>query len=309
MAASTPHPASETSFINPADPLTRIPFPTLDRNPTIDLSVIVPAYNEEQRLPIMLEETLPYLEKRRNSTKPFSYELIIVDDGSRDRTADVALEFVAKYSTEHVRVLRLIKNAGKGGAVRRGMLSARGRHLLMADADAATIFDDLEQLERAVEGGADVAIGSRAHLRDAKPQSSRKTTTSPAPKSSLDSREGKGRDPLRSFVSFVFNLLVIYIAGVVGLRDTQCGFKLYSRKAARVAFEGQHLDRWAFDIENLYRVQKVGMKVVEVPVRWTEVPGSKLSVVKATINMAWDMLRMRYHYVSGAWTVPSLLSS
>lgn len=256
----------------------------------VDLSVVVPAYNEEARLPGMLDETLSYLEARRS---PFSYEVIVVDDGSRDRTASIAFE----YASRRVRVHMMAQNAGKGAAVRAGMLSARGRRMLMADADAATAFDDVERLEAALGDGADVAVGSRAHLRDGGVVE--------------DGGEGKGkggrvhtgRDGLRSFVSWVFNLVVVYVGGVSGCRDTQCGFKLYSRRAARVAFEGQHLDRWAFDVENLYRVQAAGLKVVEVPVRWSEVPGSKLSVVKATINMMWDMLRMRYHYTVGSWTV------
>lgn len=322
MASGAAHPASETSFIDPSDPFTRHPFARLGDPWSIDLSVIVPAYNEEARLPTMLDETLSYLEGRRRATLAnsssssssggggaFTYEVIVVDDGSRDRTAEVALQYVAKYSTERVRLLRMVRNAGKGGAVRRGMLSARGRRLLMADADAATSFDDLEALERAFEGDVDVAVGSRAHLRDAK--KGRAGGSACAGGSCAvagdfekkDGKAGKGRDALRSFVSMVFNLVVVYIGGVVGCRDTQCGFKLYSRKAARVAFEGQHLDRWAFDVENLYRVQTAKMKVVEVPVRWSEVPGSKLSVIKATINMAWDMLRMRFRYETGSWTV------
>lgn len=312
MASDTPHPASETSFIDPSDPHTRYPFAKLSDAGTIELSVIVPAYNEEARLPVMLDETLSYLEGRREATRtsgrPFTYEVIIVDDGSRDRTADVALEYVSKYSTEHVRLLRMVQNAGKGGAVRRGMLSARGRRLLMADADAATAFDDLERLERVFVDDVEVAVGSRAHLRDAKKKAGNCTSSSGLIGCSMDDskekgNKGAGRDALRSFISMVFNLLVVYIGGVIGCRDTQCGFKLYSRRAARVAFEGQHLNRWAFDVENLYRVQSAKMKVVEVPVRWSEVPGSKLSVVKATINMAWDMTLMRYRYVTGAWTV------
>lgn len=309
--SATEHPDSETTFIDPTNPTVRHPFPSLATSPTVDLSVIIPAYNEEVRLPGMLDEALAYLQKRRaQSTKPssppptvpttppFTYELIIVDDGSTDATADVAMGYVAKFTTEHVRFLRMAKNVGKGGAVRRGMMSARGRYVLMADADAATVFADLELLEGAVAAGSDAAIGSRAHLRT---RSS--NADSPDSRISVSEKRSNGRDALRSLASFVFNLFVVYVAGVSGLRDTQCGFKLFSRRAARVAFEGQHLSRWAFDVENMYRLQNVGLSVSEVPVRWTEVPGSKLSVVKATVNMVWDMLRMRYRYVTGAWIV------
>lgn len=234
----------------------------------------------------MLNETLSYLTTRSSRTRdpPFTWEVLIVDDGSSDATAAVAFDFVRTHGADRVRLLRMTKNSGKGAAVRQGMLSTRGRYVLMADADAATVFDELEKLEEAVSyPHVDVAIGSRLHLRG------------------RGANEGRGL--LRGLVSMVFNLVVVYIGGVVGLGDTQCGFKLYSREAARVAFTGQMLRRWAFDVENMYRVQKVGMKVVEVPVQWTEVPGSKLSVVKASINMITDMLLMRYRYLTGAWQV------
>ena len=275
---------SETTYLEPTTGQ-RHAFPTLFSEPSIELSVVVPAYNEALRLPQMLDEALGYLSDRHERTRVFTYEIIIVDDGSSDSTAEVALTYVKKFSSNNVRLLRLVRNSGKGAAVRRGMLSTRGRYILMADADAATVFSDVERLEIAVANGADVAIGSRTHLKG------------------RGDKEGRGL--LRGFISTVFNFVVVYIGGVTGLRDTQCGFKLYSRSAARVAFEGQKLDRWAFDVENLYRVQKVGMTVVEVPVQWTEVPGSKLSVVKATLNMLKDMLRMRIKYTAGAWALPA----
>lgn len=273
----------DSTFIDPALPVgTRVPFPSIYAAPSIDLSIIVPAYNEQERLPAMLNETLDYLTARAVAAPGFSFEVIVVDDGSRDKTAEVAYGYTVEHTAERVRVLRLSRNSGKGAAVRRGMLAARGARLLMCDADGATVFGEFDKLEAAA-ASADVAIGSRHHLKGKGAEA--------------------GRSALRGFVSTVFNLFVIYVAGVVGLYDTQCGFKLYSREAAVVAFSGQQLDRWAFDVENLYRVQKVGMRVVEVPVQWTEVPGSKLSVVKATINMIVDMLRMRFGYTLGKWPV------
>lgn len=286
MMPSPPHPRSEETYEDPADPGTRHPFPSLASPATLDLSVVVPAYNEQARLPSMLNETLAYLSSRsaRSASPPFTWEVVIVDDGSRDGTASVAWGYVRAHGAARVRLLRMGRNSGKGAAVRRGMLCARGRYVLMADADAATVFDEVEKLEEAVSrAGVDVAIGSRVHLRG---------------------RGGaEGRGLLRGAVSVAFNWMVVYVGGVVGLRDTQCGFKLYAREAARVAFTGQMLRRWAFDVENLFRVQQVGLKVVEVPVQWTEVPGSKLSVVKASLHMAMDMLNMRYKYWTGAWQV------
>lgn len=278
------------TFTDPDDQGKPIPFPTLADEPTLDLSVIIPAYNEEARLPSMLSETLTYLQNRSKRSS-FTYELIIVDDGSHDSTPSIVMAHSRQHSTDRVRLLRQIPNAGKGAAVRAGMISARGRTTLMADADAATVFSDLENLEDALAMGADVAVGSRTHLKNS------------------SSTSQVDRSPLRAFVSMVFHLLVVLVAGVSGIGDTQCGFKLYNRRATRVAFEDQHLERWAFDIENLYRVQRAGLRVVEVGVRWTEVPGSKLSVVKATINMAFDMLRMRFHYMTGRWKLPAATMS
>lgn len=287
MPSTRPHPASEQTFRDPTTER-RLPFPAISDPPTIDLSVVVPAYNEQKRLPDMLDEALTYLERRAHASN-FKYELIVVDDGSKDNTADVAFAYVTKYGTDKVRLLRMIKNVGKGGAVRQGVISSRGRYILMADADAATVFEEIEKLELVASTGVDVAIGSRFHLKGST----------------------EGRTLIRGFVSGVFNLVVVYIGGVKGIRDTQCGFKLYSRHAAEIAFGGQMLRRWAFDVENLYRVQNAGLNVREVDVQWTEVPGSKLSVVKATINMFFDMVKMRYSYVTGAWALNrnSLLAS
>lgn len=270
-----PHPDSETTWADVNAGGKRVAFGRLTEPATLDLSVIVPAYNEEERLPKMLDETLAYLCSKLRSD---AYEVIVVDDGSKDGTIYVVEDYIRKHADVPLRLLRMQRNGGKGSAVRAGMLAASGKKCLMVDADAATVFEEVDKLN---ETSSDVAVGSRVHLRTTK------------------------RDVLRSLFSFVFHLLVVLIGGVKGVEDTQCGFKLYSRRAARAAFIGQKLSRWAFDVENLFRVQMAGMKVEEVPVRWTEVPGSKLSVVKATLNMGWDMCRMRYHYVSGSWSLPN----
>lgn len=282
--AMPPHPRAEQTFEDPSlPPGERAAFPSLTSPATIELSVIVPAYNEGERLPAMLDETIGYLQARSSRESRFTWEIIIVDDGSADRTADVGMRYVVAEGAEKVRVLRMLENGGKGAAVRHGVLVARGRFVLMADADGATRFEDLEGLEAVVASGADVAVGSRVHLRKG--------------------RKEERRALVRGFVSWVFNLLVVYLGGVVGIADTQCGFKLYSRRAARVAFVGQRLQRWAFDVENLYRVQRAGLEVVEVDVRWTEVAGSKVSMVNAILNMGVDMLRMRVGYGSGRWNL------
>jgi dolichyl-phosphate beta-glucosyltransferase len=136
----------------------------------VDLSIIAPAFNEESRLPRMLEETFDYLQRRKSKNDLFSFEVIVVDDGSTDRTTLVARELAKIYGESNLQVLSLKKNVGKGGAVQRGMLRARGKLLLMADSDAATRIDDLDFLEEKMKeierNGCGIVVGSRAHLED-----------------------------------------------------------------------------------------------------------------------------------------------
>ncbi|MEQ2185505.1 dolichyl-phosphate beta-glucosyltransferase [Goodea atripinnis] len=123
------------------------PFPSLHDPFSRELSVVIPAYNEELRMPVMLDEAMQYLENRQKQNPSFTYEVIVVDDGSKDKTTEVALQYTNKHSADKVRVLTLVKNRGKGGAVRMGTLSSRGKLILMADADGATKFSDIEKVE------------------------------------------------------------------------------------------------------------------------------------------------------------------
>jgi len=147
----------------------RIPFNSIDSPPTVYLSVIVPAYNEKQRLPIMMDETIDYMKKREQKDPSFSWEIIVVDDGSKDTTTEIALNYSKREGVNKIRVLTLHKNRGKGGAVKRGMMCARGKYLLMADADAATKFDELDKVEKEIKNieknGFGIAVGSRKHLQ------------------------------------------------------------------------------------------------------------------------------------------------
>ena len=281
--AREPERAVESFFVD--DEGKKRAFPSLVADPgTVSLSVVSPAFNEEKRLPRMLDETIGYLEKRRALDSGFSWEILIVDDGSRDATADVVLSFSKKFGSERVRLVRLAKNHGKGGAVMKGMLRARGKEILMIDADGATRFSDLERLEEALrrlytvnpEGGA--VFGSRFHMQQA-------------------DAEHK-REPLRGFVSFVFHLLVTTLVPG-GVRDTQCGFKLFSRAAARRIFPRQKIWGWSFDCELLFLAGD--LPVTEVAVFWVDVPGSKLSVVLASLEMARDIVLLRLLYGLGLW--------
>ncbi|KAF1586461.1 UNVERIFIED_CONTAM: Dolichyl-phosphate beta-glucosyltransferase, partial [Eudyptes robustus] len=247
------------------------------------LSVIVPAMNEEERLPVMLDECLEYLDTRAKKQKDFTYEVIVVDDGSSDKTSDVAYKYSA---TGHISVLKLKQNVGKGGAIRNGVLCARGQYILFADADGATKFSDFKKLEDKVsdtDGNKDavIAVGSRAHLE----------------KDSIAQRS-----LLRTILMVGFHLLV-YIFAVRTVRDTQCGFKLFSRKAAAFLFPRIHVERWAFDVELLYLAEVKRIPVHEVSVEWHEVEGSKLAPLWTSIEMGRDILLIWARYWCGIWKV------
>eukprot|EP00096_Caligus_rogercresseyi_P002884 TRINITY_DN15245_c0_g1_i1.p1 TRINITY_DN15245_c0_g1~~TRINITY_DN15245_c0_g1_i1.p1 ORF type:complete len:317 (+),score=79.12 TRINITY_DN15245_c0_g1_i1:52-1002(+) len=259
----------------------RILFPLLDESEgSKDLSVVIPAYNEEERLPPMLEETIQYLKTQ----KDISYEIIVVDDGSKDRTTRVALEEVKKLGSDTFRVLTLCRNRGKGGAVRMGVLRSRGKRVLFADADGATHFPDLDKLQKAMdESGADIVCGSRAHLED----------------ESIASRSA-----FRTVLMKGFHLCV-WLFGSRSIEDTQCGFKLFTREAARTLFNNLHIERWAFDVEIIKMGESLGMKIGEVAVKWQEIDGSKLDPMTASIQMLIDLFMLWLRYALGLWSVKS----
>lgn len=229
-------------------------------------SVVIPAYNEASRLPPYLEKVVAYLDERGEP-----YEVLVADDGSRDETPAV----VEKMGRAHpeVRLLRSARNEGKGAAVRRGILAARGTFRLFADADGATPIGELARLEAALREGADVAIGSRA-LPD--PTVSR---------TSRSHRVAAGR---------VFNWLVGKM-GLRGIMDSQCGFKAFTAAAAERLFGELVTSGFSFDVELLLRAQAAGYRIAEVPVTWNDQPGSKVGVLKNGPAMAWEivMTRMR----------------
>jgi len=267
-------------------------FPSLEDKWSVYLSVIVPAYNEEERLPPMLDECLEYLEGR--SKKGLTYEVIVVSDGSTDKTVTVAQRYADKFDT--VRVLALVKNRGKGGAVRLGMQSARGSVLLFADADGATKFCDLEKLDnsmkdilgfdyescpdKAAEAQA-VVCGSRAHL---------------------EAEETAKRSFFRLFLMHGFHFLVWALC-VRGIRDTQCGFKLLTRTSARTIFHALHVERWAFDVEMLYIAQTLNIPVTEIAVNWAEIEGSKIVPFWSWLQMGRDLGLIWLRYKIGAWKI------
>jgi len=207
-----------------------------------------------------------------------------VDDGSKDRTVEVALNYVRREGADKIRLLKLHKNRGKGGAVKRGTLCARGKYILFLDADGAAQIEGLERLEDAMlkieKQGLGISIGSRAHLQD-----------------DVVAR----RSLFRNILMWGFHIAVSTL-GVRGIKDTQCGFKLFSRKSAQLVFPNLHIERWAFDFELLYLAQRMKIPMIEIPINWVEIAGSKLSPVQASIQMARDLLRVRLAYLLGLWT-------
>ncbi|KAJ3212130.1 dolichyl-phosphate beta-glucosyltransferase [Entophlyctis luteolus] len=269
------------------------PFPRLESDPQlVDLSVIIPAYNEELRLPKMLNETLDYLIKRRANHPEKTFEIIVVDDGSKDSTASLARSIAKDRSCSDVRVLVLAINRGKGGAVTQGMLVARGANLLFADADGASQFSDVAQLEselaRVQKNGHGIAVGSRAHM--------------------VKSEAVVKRSFVRNFLMHGFHTFLL-VLGIAEIKDTQCGFKMISRKSAISVFPNMHVEGWIFDIEMLLLASWLKIPMVEVPITWHEIEGSKVSLIKDSIKMAIDLLIIRCYYAFGLWKVTAAKTS
>lgn len=260
-------------------------FPSIFAKAECYVSFIIPCYNEEARLRVATDELLRYATERSRRSADFTWEVIFVDDGSRDRTAEIGLSYSNTYGTDRVRVLSLQQNQGKGGAVQQGMLHARGQYLLMVDADGATDVRDFEKLERRLHeierDGVGIVVGSRAHLAD---------------------EAAAKRKWYRNILMHGFHALVSLLC-VRGIRDTQCGFKLFTRAAARAVFVNQRLRRWSFDVELLFIARTLNMCVSEVSVTWTEIAGSKLDVLTASLMMARDLVLIRGAYATRFWTV------
>ncbi|HEV2201155.1 MAG TPA: dolichyl-phosphate beta-glucosyltransferase [Bryobacteraceae bacterium] len=241
------------------------------------LSIVIPAFNEERRLPSTLDTILGWL-----ATSPYrDAEVLIVDDGSRDGTAP--LVEARTGSDSRVRLVRNPGNRGKGYAVRHGMMEARGEWILMSDADLSAPIAELPKLfQGAAAANAAIAIGSRALDR---------------------SLIGVHQSRARELSGVFFNQVMRLMTGLA-YADTQCGFKLYRRDAAREIFPSQLLDGFGFDVEDLMIAKVLGIAAVEVPVRWDNVEGTKVSLVQGVrsfgelAEIRWHALRGRYRRVS-----------
>ncbi len=236
-----------------------------------DLSIIIPSYNEELRLPATLERIAAYL-----STSGRKAEILVVDDGSKDGTAAVAEYFCIKIPT--LRVVSNGVNRGKGYSVRHGMQEARGRIALFTDADLSAPIEEAGKLIDALETY-DVAIGSRAMDR-----------------SLITVRES----PFREFAGIIFNKIVRIILWLPFV-DTQCGFKAFQRERCGIIFEQQRIERFGFDPELLYLARHHGLRAMEIPVRWGHSPATKVSMLHDSIQMFIDVFTIRWNSLRGRY--------
>ncbi|ODM15518.1 hypothetical protein SI65_09121 [Aspergillus cristatus] len=323
----------------------RIPNSSKVEPAELFMSVVVPAYNEEDRLGGMLEEAVNYLERMygtlaansdRNATatatsdqknttrqrKPGNgqgsmceeqkgWEILVVSDGSKDKTEEVAFKFARDHQLSlhpkgyagpwtprpqegvpippgAIRVVTITQNRGKGGAVTHGLRHVRGQYVVFADADGATKFDDLGKLVDASKeiedaDGRAVAVGSRAHM--------------------VGSEAVVKRSKLRNFLMHSFHLILWLLtpAKTATIKDTQCGFKLFSRASLPYIVPYMHSEGWIFDVEVLMLAEFARIPVAEVAVGWREVTGSKLNVIRDSIGMAWGLAVLRAAWSLGVY--------
>ena len=236
-----------------------------------DLSIIIPAYNEEQRLPSTLEKIAAFLKD-----EPTSTEVVVVDDGSSDNTVVVAESFRGKLP--QLRVISNGTNRGKGYSVRNGSLQARGRVALFTDADLSAPIEESRKLIEALKTH-DVAIGSRAMDRGL---------------------IGVHESLFREFAGIVFNKIVRFILWLPFV-DTQCGFKAFRMERCRILFEQQTIERFGFDPELLYLARHHGLSIVEVPVRWSHSPATKVSMMRDSVQMFMDVFIIRWNSLKGRY--------
>ena len=241
-------------------------------NTSYRISIVIPAYNEAPRLGPTLDRVLDFVRKQG-----WDAEVIVVDDGSRDGTADIVRGYAK--NNEIVRLLQNPGNRGKGYSVRNGVMNANGRIILFTDADLSSPIEEAPKLLEVIESGADVAIGSRWM------------------RSELQTRR---QSVARQVLGRVFNLLLRVVLRL-DFKDTQCGFKAFRRNAARAVFPLQKIERWGFDPEILFLADRAGFTVVEVPVRWGHDSGTRINPIADGSRMVGEMLRIRWYSMAGKY--------
>jgi dolichyl-phosphate beta-glucosyltransferase len=267
---------ANTSDGSPAEPRDLI---FVDSPASLEFSVMIPCYNETKRLPVMLEECVPILQELFGD----SWEILLVDDGSTDGSAEFALSWALSHNVKpgKLRVSKLERNRGKGGAVTHGMKYVRGKYAMFADADGASNFNDVRKLLKAIDDcKLGIAIGSRAHL--------------------MKTDAVVKRSFIRNFLMYGLHTL-LYVFGIRTIADTQCGFKLFTRDALQLIFPFMHTEGWIFDVEVLIIAMKKNIPIYEVPISWHEVEGSKIELARDSFFMALDLVIMRVAYLLGIY--------
>jgi glycosyltransferase involved in cell wall biosynthesis len=238
----------------------------------LTFSIVLPAYNEAARIGASLDKITDYAQRHA-----WSVEVIVVNDGSTDDTADIVRRYAARHPS-----LRLIENPGnrgKGFSVRNGMLHARGDILLFSDADLSSPIQEADKLVAALQAGADLAIGSRWVRKELQVV----------------------RQPLRRrMLGRLFNLALRMVLGL-NFKDTQCGFKAFRRPAAELVFTQQQIETWGFDPELLYLASKAGLRIVEVPVYWAHSEGTRLHPLRDGIRMFAQLFQIRWNAITGKY--------
>ena len=241
----------------------------------MNYSFIIPAYNESERLRVSLPKVLDYIHQRR-----LQAEVIVVNDGSTDNTAEVVRQFAAQNREIHL--LANPGNRGKGYSVRNGIMHGTGDVLLFTDADLSSPIYEADKLFNAIAEGADIAIGSRW----------------------LQAELQTERQPLhRQVYGRLFNLGLRIVLGLT-YRDTQCGFKAFTRTAAKTVFSRQRVERWGFDPELLFLANKLGLRTVEVPVEWAHDHASRINPLRDGLNMGVEILAVRWNDIRGRYGQP-----
>ncbi|HEY2461722.1 MAG TPA: dolichyl-phosphate beta-glucosyltransferase [Candidatus Acidoferrum sp.] len=236
-----------------------------------ELSIVIPAYNEEMRLGVTLSQIAAYIRLSRRRT-----EVIVVDDGSQDRTVAVAESFGNDIGL--LRVVRNGENRGKGFSVRHGMLEAAGEIVLFTDADLSAPIEEADKLLMALNS-CDVAIGSRAMDRGL-----------------ISVHESM----FREFAGIIFNQIVRLILRLPFV-DTQCGFKAFRRERCVIIFEQQRIERFGFDPELLYLARRHGLRTKEIPVRWAHSPATKVNMLRDSVQMFLDVFVIRWNALAGRY--------